>query len=164
MKIPSLIRQGLLVGILLGLTFPTLAGLLADVTVKVTLVKAAGCELNDNQPIVVDFGEVKISQINGVNHTKVVQYTLTCESGAEKAMKLMIDGNSASFNGDLLATNKTGLAIEIRKEGQALPVNSWVNFTYPDTPTLSVTLIKQSGATLEAGKFSAGATLMMDFQ
>jgi type 1 fimbria pilin len=129
------------------------------------LIEDPSCVLNNNQPIMVDFGDVVISEINGVNYTQPVEYTLSCEAKADKAMKLMIYGSAAPFNSSALATNKTNkLAIIFQANNSKLSVNNWVNFTYPEIPKLTATPIKKSDATLKAGKFSAGATMMMDFQ
>lgn len=134
------------------------------VTVKVTVVKPP-CTVNGNKPIEVDFGDVMTTRIDGSNYRQPVIYTLSCTGGdAWNAMKLQVQGSAASFDATALGSDKAGLAVRLQNGTTTLPVNSWLNFTYPSKPALWAVPVMQSGVTLTGGMFTAAATLNVDYQ
>jgi type 1 fimbria pilin len=134
------------------------------VTVKVTVVAPPPCVINDDRPIDVEFGDVMTTRVDGDNYKMPVNYTLSCIGGTSNAMKLQVKGTGAVFDATVLQTNQTDLGIELRQGASKLAVNSWLNFTYPNKPELWAVPVKQEGATLRGGEFSAGATMAMDYQ
>ncbi|CAI1018691.1 Minor fimbrial protein prsF precursor [Serratia proteamaculans] len=136
----------------------------ATVTVKVTVVAPPPCVINDDRPIDVEFGDVMTTRVDGDNYKMPVNYTLSCTGGTSNAMKLQVKGTGAAFDATVLQTNQTGLGIELRQGASKLAVNSWLNFTYPNKPELWAVPVKQAGTTLTGGKFSAGATMAVDYQ
>lgn len=154
--------------------FTLLTGMYAALPVQATPGEAAmnfsgtlvvpPCVVNDNKTIDVDFGDVMTTRVDGKNYRKQVSYTLTCEDGVSKALKLQVGGTAAAFNGELLNTTVTGLGIQVQNGSSNLPVNTWKNFTWPDKPTLWVVPVQQSGVTLAGGQFSATATLQVAYQ
>ncbi|MBU4684086.1 fimbrial protein [Cedecea davisae] len=132
-----------------------------DLTVKVTLEEPP-CVLNDNKPIEVNFDDVFIEKINQGIYQRPIEYTLNCE-GKTKTLSLTIVG-APGFDSEYLDTSKTGLAIDIQKDNQTLPVNSTVNFTLPDAPKLNAVLVKQEGTVLDIGHFTATARMIVDYQ
>jgi type 1 fimbria pilin len=130
-----------------------------------TLIEAPSCVLNEGKSIVIDYGDVDITQIDGVNYSMPVDYTLTCESGAEKAMRFLVKGDFYPYNRTLLKTSNDNLAIGFKNNNELIPINDvWINFTYPDNPVLTAVLRKRKGVELTTGRFDASATLMVDFQ
>lgn len=149
------------------LVAPGLAG--ADspkvmVTVKVTVVAPPPCVINDDRPIEVDFGDVLTTRVDGNNYRLPIDYTLTCTDASSNAMKLQIRGNGAAFNPAVLQTDQPALGIALQKDGSMLAVNDWLKFTYPDKPQLYAVPVKQAGAILKVGGFSAAATFTVDYQ
>lgn len=134
------------------------------VTVKVTVVAPPPCIINNNQPITVEFGDVMTTRVGGDNYKMPVNYMLSCTGGTSNAIKLQVKGTGATFDATVLQTNKTGLGIELRQGTDKLAVNKWLNFTYQNKPELWAVPVKQSGATLTGGEFSAGATMAVDYQ
>ncbi|WP_262504755.1 fimbrial protein [Serratia liquefaciens] len=134
------------------------------ITVKVIVVAPTSCTINDDQPIEVDFGDVMTTLVDGGNYRMPVNYTLLCKAGSPNAMKLQVRGNGASFDSTLLSTNKAGLGIALQRGDGKQAINSWMNFTYPDKPELWAVPVKQRGATLTGGEFSAGATMIATHQ
>ena len=155
-------RRYLLAGALCAVSLMAGADV-TNVTVKVTVV-AAACTVNDNKAIEVNFGDVATNRVNGTNYRKPVSYTLSCSGGTGNAMKLQVQGTGAAFDGSLLHTSVSGLGIRMQNGSSNLPVNQWVNFTYPDKPALWAVPVKQSGVTLSGGKFTAAATLKVTYQ
>ncbi len=143
---------------------PLLAHTATTVTVKVTVVAPPPCVINGNRTIEVDFNEVMIAQIDGKNYRMPVNYSLSCSGQSKNSMKLQVQGTGAAFDSTVLKTNKTGLGIQLQQGGSKLAVNSWLNFTYPNTPELWAVPVKPSGVTLSVGEFTAGATMKVDYQ
>lgn len=143
---------------------PVMAASSATVTVKVTVVAQPRCVINENQPIEVEFIDVMTTQVDGYNNKRPVPYSLSCTGDTPEAMKLQVKGTGAAFDVEVLQTTKTGLGIELQQGDRKVAVNQWLNFTYPDKPELWAVLVKQSGATLTGGDFSAGATMAVDYQ
>ncbi|HHQ6602073.1 TPA: fimbrial protein [Serratia fonticola] len=140
------------------------AGATATVTVKVTVVAPPPCVINDNRPIEVEFGDVMTTRVDGSNYKMPVNYTLSCTGAPSNTMKLQVKGTGAAFDATVLQTNKAELGIELRHGDSKLAVNDWLNFTYPNKLELWAVPVKQAGATLAGGEFSAGATMAVDYQ
>ncbi len=136
----------------------------STVTIKVTVLAPPSCTINDNRPIEVEFGDVMTTRVDGDRYRMPVNYTLGCKDATSNAMKLQLQGSGASFDGTVLKTTKTGLGIELQRGSNKLAINSWLNFTYPHQPELWAIPVKQSGATLTGGEFTAGATMKVDYQ
>ncbi|MBC3219748.1 fimbrial protein [Serratia fonticola] len=136
----------------------------ATVTVKITLT-APPCEINDNNLIEVNFGnDVMTTRIDGEYKRRPIAYTLKCQGGASNAVRMRVDGLGAAFDGEVLKTNKTDFGIELLSNGKRLPINGWLNFSYPNPPTLEAVPVKRSGAKLSGGAFSAGATMKVEYR
>lgn len=133
----------------------------SNIYISVTVVDKPACTVNNNQTINVDFGDdLFTNRVDGSNYIK----TLDCKNNVRNAMKMKIVGSATAFDGSALQTNKTDLGVALRAEGRPLLINSWLNFTYPAQPLLQAVPVKRAGSTLTAGGFSAGATLMVDYQ
>ncbi|CAI1772527.1 Minor fimbrial protein prsF precursor [Serratia quinivorans] len=136
----------------------------ATVTVKVTVVAPPPCVINDDRPIEVEFGDVMTTRVDGDNYKMPVNYMLSCPGAPSNAMKLQVKGTGAAFDSTVLQSNKADLGIELRQGDSKLAVNGWLNFTYPNKPELWAVPVKQRGATLTGGEFSAGATMEVAYQ
>ncbi|MEG5552310.1 fimbrial protein [Enterobacter wuhouensis] len=149
-------------GLLLVLSMQTKA--VTTITVKVTVLAPPPCIVNDNRPIEVEFGDVITTRVDGMNYQIPVNYTLSCEAEANNAMQLQVQGAGAVFDNSVLQTNRDGLGIKLMRVGAELPINSWIPFTYPDAPELWAVPVKETGATLTTGEFSAAASIRVDYQ
>ncbi len=137
----------------------------AAVNVSVTIFATPPCVINSNNTINVNFGDdLLTSNINGVNYTTPVTYTLNCTSAASNALKLSIKGNGANFDTTVLSTTNSALGIKLIRDGQPLALNASSNFTYPNVPVLQAVPVKQTNATLNTGYFSGTATLVVEYQ
>ena len=158
-------RQGhlLCAAFLVMATLGAEAATTSDIRVKV-VVLAPPCVINSNNTIEVNFGnDVLTTRVDGNYKKMLVKYSLLCGSASD-AVKLLIDGNGADFAMQVLRTNKTDVGIEILNNSQRLPINSWLNFTYPNLPKLEAVIVKRPGSTLTGGPFSASATLKVEYQ
>ncbi|HGE8486156.1 TPA: fimbrial protein [Serratia marcescens] len=135
------------------------------VTISVTVLAPLPCTLNGGKPIEVNFGdEIMTTRIDGSNYRQPVDYGLSCNGPWKNAMRLQISGAAAGFDGTLLKTSVNGLGIGLLRDGARIPLNDWQNFTYPSMPKLEAVPVKQNGATLPTGEFTASATLRVDYQ
>lgn len=149
-------------------TLPLMVGAATTVTVKVTVVAPPPCIINGDRVIEVDFGEVIASRISsglgGAEYMRTVDYSLECRGSTSNAMKMTIQGNPTAFDGAALQTNVPDLGIQMLINGKRQGLGVWSNFTYPDKPNLQAVPVKRGGADLSGGEFSAGATMMVDYQ
>ncbi|MBU5412427.1 fimbrial protein [Serratia ureilytica] len=144
---------------------PMWTSAVTTVTVKVTVVAAPPCIINDDQAIDVDFGsELLTTKIDGSNYIKTVDYTLECKDNTSNAMKMQVQGSATTFDSSALQTNMTDLGVALKANGTALTINNWMNFTYPGKPVLQAVPVKRAGSTLSGGDFVAAATLMVAYQ
>ncbi|CAI0818572.1 putative minor fimbrial subunit StfF [Serratia entomophila] len=134
------------------------------VTVSVTVLETPACVINDNRTIEVDFGEILTGGVNGSNYMKDVDYSLACSDDKSNAMRMKVQGNATPFDASALQTNISDFGVALRANGQALNVNSWLKFTYPDKPQLQAVPVKRAGKKLPGGAFTAGATLLVFYQ
>lgn len=146
-----------------GCALPVMAST-TMVTVKVRVV-AMPCEINNNNLIEVNFGnDVMTTRVDGEYKKMPITYTLKCQGGASHAVRMRIDGQGTAFDGGVLKTNKSDFGIALLNGGKRLPINGWLNFTYPNQPTLEAVPVKRSGARLSGGAFSAGATMKVEYR
>lgn len=136
----------------------------STITVKVTIT-APPCEINNNKLIEVNFGnDVLTTRVDGNYKKRPVDYSVQCKGGASNSVRMMIEGGGAMFENEVLLTNKTDFGIEVLNNGNRMPINRWLNFTYPNWPTLEAVPVKRPGATLTGGAFSAGATMKVEYR
>ncbi|MFI8416992.1 fimbrial protein [Serratia sp. NPDC078593] len=157
-------KIGGLIAILLFLNPLVASAIIKTVAVKITVLAPPPCVINDNSPIVVDFGYVKTNEVDGHHYRMPIDFQLVCNGGIKNMMKLQINGYSTEFDNTLLRTNKSGLGIKFQQGMGNLPINSWLNFTYPNKPELWAILAKQDDVSLTSGAFSASATMHVLYQ
>lgn len=156
-------------GLLVAMATFTGAGHAATpINISGTVVNPPSCVVNDNKTIIVNFGnDLLTTKVDGNTYMREVDYSLSCNSNNSNAVKMQIQGTASAFNNSALqVVNHADLGIALRVNGQPLPINSWLNFTYSQTqrPLLQAVPIKRPGGTLQAGFFSVGATMVVAYQ
>ncbi len=149
--------------VLLTTTSP-ISSALVIVNVNVKIVESPDCIINNNNNIEVDFGNILTTKIDGNNYGMPVLYSLDCKELPSNRIKLQINGSGANFDDAILQTNINGLGIELRQNNQKLPINSWVDFLYPNVPEILAIPVKQNDLILTGGDFTASATLQIAYQ
>ncbi|CAI1175986.1 putative minor fimbrial subunit StfE [Serratia quinivorans] len=139
------------------------------VSITGTVLESAPCKINGGNTISVYFGEdLLTTRIDGVNYRKPVNYTLDCTNAGNRAIRMQIQGLSASFDNKMLATAERrdlGIALRLTARDAEWPINSWMQLDSSMTaPALQAVPVKALGSQLTAGRFSAGATLVVDYQ
>ncbi|CAI2790836.1 putative minor fimbrial subunit StfE [Serratia grimesii] len=144
---------------------------LSNITMSITgtVIESAPCKINGGNTIDVYFGEdLLTTRIDGVNYRKPVNYTLDCTNAGNRAIRMQIQGLSATFDSRVLATTERrdlGIALRLTAGDAGWPINSWMQLDSSMTaPALQAVPVKALGSQLTAGRFSAGATLVVDYQ
>lgn len=150
--------------LLLMLSSLSAAAATTNLTIRGNILLPPPCVINGEQTIEVDFtDEVMTTRVDGINYRQPVPYSLECAGSSSNALKMQIQGMEAGFVG-ALQTTIGNLGIALSRDGQAMPVNSWLDFSPTDPPKLFATLVKRPGTTLKANPFTAGATMVVDYQ
>ncbi|KLF43509.1 hypothetical protein YA33_12820 [Klebsiella aerogenes] len=135
-----------------------------NVTVKVNVIAAPACVINNNKTIEVDFQEIVTTRVDGGNeYRRPVIYTLECDNAENKKMKMMVDATPTTFNKHALQTNIDDLGIELHVNSSKHEINQWINFDYNHKPVIEVVPVKRTGSKLPTGSFHAGATLKVEY-
>lgn len=95
---------------------------------------------------------------------QIIPSNLVCSVLASENIKLKVQGEPAREGANVLATEQDDLGIVLLSNDRPLRLNEYIPFTYPDVPVLKAAPVKLPGGTLKAGKFTAGATLMVEYQ
>lgn len=150
--------------LLLSCSFFSRADMLINISGTIAI---SPCVINANQMINVDFGDdlitTRISEdALGDKNVKAIEYTLQCDRNLKARMKIV--GTPAPFDRRLLATGQGNLGVALRIGNTVMEVNNTeYEFTYPNYPTLVALPVKARAATLDGGKFDAGATMVLSF-
>ena len=138
----------------------------AALTVNVTGVIVEGvCEINNGETIHVDFGNnLQSKQIDGEHFMQNIDYSLTCEDLTSNDLEMQFEGTATSFSDDYLATDREGLGIKLYMNGESMPLNTWMPFTWPEVPVLQAAPMKDDATEVETGVFTASATLKIQYQ
>ncbi len=120
--------------------------------------------INNNQPILVEFGNVMTTKVFGDNYRVKIDYTLNCNSVPGAQLQMQIKGGESDFNGYFLKTSANNLGVKIDEGGVLRPINTWFPISITSAPDLWATLQKPVGASLSAGEFNAIASMLFSYQ
>lgn len=135
-------------------------------TIRLTVtIITPTCDLNGGRPINVNFGsQLYTTQIDGVQYKKPIPFSLYCSNYTSTALRLKLSGTGSTFDNALLKTNNSNLGLRLIKDANtAVPINTWINFSYPNPPSLYAVPVKKSGSDLQAGGFNGNAALIVEF-
>ena len=136
-----------------------------NLTVRAVIIAPPPCVINSGATLDVPFGnDLQTSRVDGVNYRRDVPYTVTCNSPFSNALTLELKGTGAGFDSRVLSTLKSYLGFKLFVNGADWPLNTAVNFTYPNFPAVQAVPVKRVGSTLTGGAFDATATLVVDYQ
>ncbi|MCU6406185.1 fimbrial protein [Enterobacter quasiroggenkampii] len=135
-----------------------------DLTLNITgeLAYPVPCKFSSDT-VEVDFGDnVHHNAVDGIRYEQTLE-ALDCSAAAVNALKLRYVGEGAEFDGEVLNTTHTDLAIEIRQDGSRLANGEWLNFT-ATPPKITAVPIVRPGRVLTPGPFTATATFEVNYQ
>ena len=121
-----------------------------------------------NQPIKVDFDEIGITKIDGVNYQRDFTLTLSCGPELGNAVALYLQYMSplvASYDNKALSTSIPGLGIRLYHEGVVIAPNTGSLVTMSSNGTATLPLyavpVRDPQVTLFEGDFTASATVQI---
>ncbi|MBH1931207.1 fimbrial protein [Serratia rubidaea] len=130
-----------------------------------TLIEPLPCEINNGGKVDVDFKEVGVNKVNGVNYEKTMDYKITCGPNATgRDMTLTLIGLQTDYDSAAVKTTVQNLGIRVLQNGTPLTLNKAININPADPPKLTAVPVKKPGTVLEKGDFSATATLQAKYQ
>ena len=150
-----------------GLLWVASQGVQAEtgLTIRAVIIAPPPCVINGGSTLDVPFGnDLLTSRVDGINYRRGVPYTVTCNSPFSNALTLELKGTGAAFDHRVLMTRKTDLGVKLFVNGADWPLNTAVNFTYPNFPVVQAVPVKRAGSVLTGGAFDAAATLVVDYQ
>lgn len=138
---------------------------LANLTFNGTLNEPPPCTINSGNTIEVDFQNVGINKVDGVNYLKAVNYIITCSSGTLPwEMTLTVRGVATSYEASAVQSSVLDLGIRLLQNGAPLPLNTLLLINPSAPPVLQAVPIKRPGTSLGPGAFTSSATLLAEFQ
>lgn len=138
---------------------------MANLTFSGTLNEPPPCTINSGSNIEVDFQDVGVSKVDGVNYLKPVNYTITCSAGTLPwEMVLTVRGIATSYESSAVQSSVTDLGIRMMQNGVPLPLNTLLLINPSTPPVLEAVPIKRPGVSLAPGAFTSSATLLAEFQ
>ncbi|MFV8979236.1 fimbrial protein [Serratia fonticola] len=129
-----------------------------------TLVEPPPCHINDKGNMNVHFDKVGVNKINGVNYQQSIDYILTCEDTPGWKMALKLTGEAAVFSDGTIQSNVAGLGIKVTINEQPMELNESFVISAANLPRLKAVPVKDIGAVLNEGPFTASATLLAQYQ
>ncbi|MFP2239775.1 fimbrial protein [Pseudescherichia vulneris] len=157
----------------------TVPQVIADTTVTVSgTVVLPPCEIvngktNDSTPISVDFGDVSIGKIDGVAYSQPVPWKISCQSAVntnETVFELSLRAEPTDFDSGAFKTSVDGLGIRLMfgpllmapgSGGEGTSTPAWLGV---NALAIKAVPVKKAGAELEAGTFTATASLILYYQ
>lgn len=136
-----------------------------NIKIRGNLLTPPPCKVNSGELIEVDFGQVSIKSVKGLEKKEKVNYQIQCSENKNNwRMYLTIDGAKSQFDKDGLQTNIGNLAVKFQlgdlllELGKKYPIN-------PDSPgILWAVLVKDGNSELKTGSFWANGTLQVEYQ
>lgn len=138
---------------------------MANLIFNGTLNEPPPCTINSGNNIEVDFQDVGVSKVDGVNYLKPVHYTITCSADTLPwEMVLTVRGVATSYEASAVQSSVPDLGVRLIQNGVPLPLNTLLLINPATPPVLEAVPIKRPGGSLGPGAFTSSATLLAQFQ
>ncbi|MEB7884619.1 fimbrial protein [Serratia fonticola] len=137
-----------------------------NMTFTGTLIEPPPCSIDDGNKLrPVQFGKVGVNKVNGINYQQPIDYSINCVdiSGWTLTLKLTT-GTPATFLDGTIQTDVPGLGIQITINDKPMELSKNFVINPSNLPKLKAVPVKDAGAVLTEGTFSATATLLALYQ
>lgn len=112
----------------------------------------------------INFGNaVGINHINGSYEKAVLPYNIGCNPGYFDRLRMNFEYTGASFDKNLVQTSNEALGVRFLSNGAVVTAGEWFRIDGFHVPRLEAVLVRKPGAKLQPGKFTAVATLQIDY-
>lgn len=126
---------------------------------------SAPCTVNNNQLINVSFGNVSVSKVSSGQYLKTIDYTLDCGSATSRnTVSMELKATSTDWDEMVMASSVSGLGVRILNNSKPIKLNSAINIDLNHPPLLQAQLVTSSQAKLTEQVFTAGGTLIAEYQ
>ncbi|EOC1567568.1 fimbrial protein [Cronobacter dublinensis] len=152
---------------LLHLAYAEQTGDNLSVTFQGTFIISTACTINNDQVIDVNFGNVGVNKVDGINYKQTIPYSIYCKGANDNSpVDLMMSGTAVSFDDAAVKTSVSGLGIQIQLNGQPMQLNKPFPTTLAaiQSLTLSGVPVKEAATVLTEQPFTAIATLTANYQ
>lgn len=126
------------------------------------------CSINQGNTINVNFNILQTDQVptsgNGKRYSKDITLHFSCNSRITQDIRVQLVADTAEFSSDLIRSDNNQLGFALKHNGQLVkPMNSFGARIYSGAGSDDITLtpVKDPKAPLQAGAFSASATLVI---
>ncbi|MBK4784920.1 MAG: hypothetical protein FT714_12180 [Pantoea sp. Pent] len=150
-----------LIGLLAFFAINSSCATIINVKVKVL---SSPCIINNNQPIMVEFGDVITGGVNGERYRKKMNYTIVCPGNEQQKMTMRVTGEKASFDSEVFLNSVQDLGFRIKRDGLKVLPDVDFSFSYQALPEIMIIPVKREGARLPGGDFFASYTLTVGYE
>lgn len=147
-----------------------------DVKFKGTLLENPPCDVYSdkgiNQSIQIDFQDIGINKINGIDHQRPFTVNIDCRSYTSRpsSLALSYSGDAANgFDANALQADVTGLGVRLyrNENGSVVAPNSHFTFNLPSNGFTALNFyavpVKDPQVNLQEGPFEAIATIALQY-
>ncbi|MBU5412426.1 fimbrial protein [Serratia ureilytica] len=170
MKHNTALRCASLAAIVLGSSWISLPALANNMSFHGRLIEQAPCEVNNNEDMQIEFGDIQVRDIDGVNYSQIFTLPLVCDG--DTAIMLTHNGAATDFNDSAVKTNISSFGIQLSEyhsNGIGQPVKIGVPVKIFDSSAgaqniiLGAVPVKKPGAELAAGVFQGVSTVQLEY-
>nr|EMD2764803.1 fimbrial protein [Enterobacter asburiae] len=131
------------------------------VVVTGTVFLPPPCQINGDQSVNVEFGDIRTDLIDGETYgIQTVPANITCDSTPSGQLQVRLNGVPDAKGSGILRTSVEGLGIRMMHDGVDFPLNTAVDVTQSGF-TLTAVPTTTDSKHLAAGEFTASATLVL---
>jgi type 1 fimbria pilin len=123
------------------------------------------CTVNNGQVINVPFGNVSISKVGNGEYLQTISYTLDCGSATNSnTVSLMLQATPTDWDPQAMVASVQGLGVRILDGGTPVDLNKDIDIELDNPPELQAQLITKADVQLTEQAFTAGGTLIAEYQ
>lgn len=141
-----------------------LTALASNIHVNVEVLEPS-CTINNGETIEVDFGdEVLSTKLDGNHYHQTFFVNFQCNTSTPNTIFLKIEGEQWESSIKVLKTSKENLNIEFFRAGQWFPLNERLEVNPLSSYAFQAAPYKVGNVKVQAGPFSAAATLAVYYE
>lgn len=147
------------------LVIPASMAVADDVEFTGILLLPPPCTVFEDKVYVIEYKDIGLHKVDGVNFTKPINYALRCEDNLKGwDLMLTLKGTPTDFDKSALKTEIKDLGMRITQNGVGFEINKPLKINYGQPPILEVVPVKKLGSTLPERQFTATGTLLAEYQ
>lgn len=130
-----------------------------------TLIEPPPCTISSGNTLEIDFEDVGVNNIDGLNYLERVNFSITCSAGTLPwEMVLTVRGVATAFDPAAVQSSVVDLGIRLLQDGNPFDLNTLLVINPTTPPILEAVPVKRPGVSFNPGGFNATATLLAQYQ